>query len=96
MYERQVITCLPSRAVCDQVMESKDGWLGGLCEGKIWAEMSTTDAGELRRMAKLVVAKGAAANDCPVSGGSHRAATGHIAIFAGCPRPTSAVPVTHT
>ena len=25
--------------------------------------------------------------DCPVSGGCHRAATGNIAIFAGCDRP---------
>jgi 3-hydroxyisobutyrate dehydrogenase len=39
-------------------------------------------------MAKLVVAKGAEAIDCPVSGGCHRAATGNIAIFAGCPRET--------
>jgi 3-hydroxyisobutyrate dehydrogenase len=83
-----VITCLPSPAICAQVMEGKDGLLEGLSEGKIWAEMSTTDAGELRRMAKLVVAKGAEAIDCPVSGGCHRAATGNIAIFAGCPRET--------
>ena len=26
--------------------------------------------------------------DCPVSGGCHRADTGNISIFAGCPRPT--------
>jgi len=35
---------------------------------------------------ELVQAKGAAAVDCPVSGGCHRAATGNIAIFAGCDR----------
>ncbi|MFT5869055.1 MAG: 3-hydroxyisobutyrate dehydrogenase [Paracoccaceae bacterium] len=93
-----VITCLPSPAICAQVMEGKDGLLEGLSEGKIWAEMSTTDAGELRRMAKLVVAKGAEAIDCPVSGGCHRAATGNIAIFAGCPRETfeRALPVLTT
>ncbi|HJL98513.1 MAG TPA: NAD-binding protein, partial [Acidimicrobiales bacterium] len=33
-----------------------------------------------------VHAKGAFTADCPVSGGCHRAATGNIAIFAGCDR----------
>ena len=37
-------------------------------------------------MGALVVATGAEPIDCPVSGGCHRAATGNIAIFAGCER----------
>ncbi|MDU8944850.1 NAD(P)-dependent oxidoreductase [Ovoidimarina sediminis] len=83
-----VITCLPSPAACAAVMEAEDGLLAGLSEGKIWAEMSTTDTDEVRRMASLVTAKGALAVDCPVSGGCHRAATGNISIFAGCTRET--------
>ncbi|WP_282610151.1 NAD(P)-dependent oxidoreductase [Pelagibius sp. Alg239-R121] len=83
-----VITCLPSPAICSAVMEAEDGILAGLSEGKIWAEMSTTDESEVRRIAELVKAKGAEPIDCPVSGGCHRAATGNIAIFAGCARPT--------
>ena len=83
-----VITCLPSPAACAEVIESSDGILTGLSKGKIWAEMSTTDADEVRRMAALVTATGAEAVDCPVSGGCHRAATGNISIFAGCPRAT--------
>jgi 3-hydroxyisobutyrate dehydrogenase len=82
------ITCLPSPAACAAVMEAEDGLLAGLSEGKIWAEMSTTDAAEVQRMAELVRARGAEAIDCPVSGGCHRAATGNISIFAGCPRET--------
>ncbi|MEM7206894.1 MAG: NAD(P)-dependent oxidoreductase [Pseudomonadota bacterium] len=81
-----VITCLPSPAICSAVMEAEDGVLAGLSEGKIWAEMSTTDESEVKRIAKLVEAKGAAAIECPVSGGCHRAATGNISIFAGCER----------
>jgi 3-hydroxyisobutyrate dehydrogenase len=50
--------------------------------------MSTTDASEVARMAALVEAKGGHAIECPVSGGCHRAATGNIAIFAGCDRET--------
>ncbi|TQV72547.1 NAD(P)-dependent oxidoreductase [Denitrobaculum tricleocarpae] len=83
-----VITCLPSPAICAAVMEAEDGILAGLSEGKIWAEMSTTDESEVRRIAERVKAVGAEPVDCPVSGGCHRAATGNIAILAGCSRET--------
>ncbi len=81
-----VITCLPSPAASAAVMEAQDGILAGLCGGKIWAEMSTTDEAEVKRLGALVEARGATPIDCPVSGGCHRAATGNIAIFAGCRR----------
>ena len=83
-----IITCLPSPTVCSKVMESEDGIIGGLSEGKIWLEMSTTDDAEVIRLANIVETKGAAAMDCPVSGGCHRAATGNISIFAGGDRET--------
>ncbi|MXV91298.1 MAG: NAD(P)-dependent oxidoreductase [Acidimicrobiia bacterium] len=83
-----VITCLPSPAVSAAVLEADDGLLAGLGPGKVWAEMSTTDESEVRRLGSLVAATGATAMDCPVSGGCHRAATGNIAIFAGCDRAT--------
>lgn len=82
------ITCLPSPAACSAVMEADDGVIAGLAPGKIWAEMSTTDATEVQRIGGLVEATGAAAIECPVSGGCHRAATGNISIFAGCSRAT--------
>ena len=81
-----VITCLPSPAASAAVMEAEDGLLAGMSTGKIWAEMSTTDAGEVKRLGEKVRAKGASPVDCPVSGGCHRAATGNISIFAGCDR----------
>lgn len=83
-----VITCLPSPSASAAVMEADDGVLAGLSGGKIWAEMSTTDADEVQRLGALVEARGASAVDCPVSGGCHRAATGNISIFAGCDRDT--------
>ena len=81
-----LITCLPSPAASAAVMEAADGALRGLGDGKIWAEMSTTDEVEVQRLGKLVKVVGAEPVDCPVSGGCHRAATGNIAIFAGCER----------
>lgn len=81
-----IITCLPSPAVSAKVMEAEDGVLEGLSAGKVWAEMSTTDEAEVKRLGAMVEAVGADPVDCPVSGGCHRAATGNIAIFAGCDR----------
>ena len=80
-----VITCLPSPAASDAVMQEM---LPEVTEGKIWMEMSTTDEAEVTRLGEQVIAKGGAAVDCPVSGGCHRADTGNISIFAGCDRAT--------
>ena len=81
-----IITCLPSPSISASVMEDTNGVLAGLSEGKIWIEMSTTDEQEVLRLGAKVQEKGALVADCPVSGGCHRAATGNIAIFAGCDR----------
>lgn len=83
-----LVTCLPSPAASAAVMEAEDGILAGLSNGMVWAEMSTTDEAEVKRLGALVAAKGGEPIDCPVSGGCHRAATGNIAIFAGCERST--------
>lgn len=90
-----IVTCLPSPAASAEVMEGAGGLLGGLGPGKIWMEMSTTDAAEVRRLAARAAKKGAKSLDCPVSGGCHRAATGNISIFAGGDRKTfeKALPV---
>ncbi|SEK54459.1 3-hydroxyisobutyrate dehydrogenase [Roseovarius nanhaiticus] len=80
-----VITCLPSPAACDAVVQQMLPHAG---PGKIWMEMSTTDAGEVQRLGAAMIATGAAAVDCPVSGGCHRADTGNISIYAGCDRAT--------
>ncbi len=54
-----VITCLPNPAASAAVLEAADGVLAGLSPGKIWAEMSTTDEAEVKRLGARVVAKGA-------------------------------------
>ena len=80
-----VVTCLPSPAACEAVVTEM---LPEVTAGKIWMEMSTTDADEVARLAKDVIARGGKAVECPVSGGCHRADTGNISIFAGCDRDT--------
>jgi len=83
-----IITCLPSPQICAEVVEGPNGILEGISDGKVWLEMSTTDAEEVQRLGALVKDAGGEPVDCPVSGGCHRAATGNIAIFAGCERST--------
>jgi len=83
-----VITCLPSPVISAEVLEGKGGLLEGMTQGTIWAEMSTTDSAEVKRLGALVQQAGGFAVDCPVSGGCHRAATGNISILAGCERST--------
>ncbi len=80
-----VITCLPSPAACAAVVGEM---IPEVRPGKIWMEMSTTDAADVARLGALVTEKGGAAVECPVSGGCHRADTGNISIFAGCDRDT--------
>lgn len=80
-----VITCLPSPAASDAVLQEM---LPHVTEGKVWMEMSTTDEAEVKRLGAQVIAAGGAAVDCPVSGGCHRADTGNISIYAGCDRAT--------
>jgi 3-hydroxyisobutyrate dehydrogenase len=80
-----VITCLPSPAASAAVVAQMLPHVG---PGKIWMEMSTTDAAEIERLGRAVIEAGGAAVDCPVSGGCHRADTGNISIFAACDRAT--------
>ncbi|MEM9967792.1 MAG: NAD(P)-dependent oxidoreductase [Pseudomonadota bacterium] len=80
-----VITCLPSPAACARVMAEM---LPHIKPGKIWMEMSTTDAQQIKDHAAQVISSGGEAVDCPVSGGCHRADTGNISIYAGCTRGT--------
>jgi 3-hydroxyisobutyrate dehydrogenase len=79
-----VITCLPSPAASAAVMAEMLPEMG---PGKLWMEMSTTDADEIVRLGVAVAAAGGLAVECPVSGGCHRAETGNISIFVGGPRP---------
>ena len=59
-----IITCLPNPAASANVMEAENGILAGLSRGKIWAEMSTTDEAEVKRLGALVQARGANDDAC--------------------------------
>ena len=80
-----VITCLPTPEASRDVVAEMLPHVG---PGKIWLEMSTTRAEDVKELGAAVIKAGGQAVDCPVSGGCHRADTGNIAIYAGCTRET--------
>ncbi len=81
-----VITCLPSPAVSDAVLNGPDGILAGLKRGGCWIEMSTLGREEILRLAALAAERGIETLESPVTGGVHKAASGEITILAGGPQ----------
>ena len=75
-----VITCLPSPAVSEAVLEQL---LGGLKPGATWIEMSTLGRDEILRLSEGAAEKGVRCMECPVTGGVHLAAQGRITCLAG-------------
>ena len=78
-----LITCLPSPAICAQVMTGVGGALQALSAGSCWIEMSTTDADEMKRLALLARERGIDVLECPATGGVHRAVTGQMTLLVG-------------
>ncbi|MDB3945939.1 NAD(P)-dependent oxidoreductase [Gammaproteobacteria bacterium] len=78
-----LITCLPSPAICAQVMTGAGGALETLSAGSCWIEMSTTDVDEMKRLASLACERGIDVLECPATGGVHRAVTGQMTLLVG-------------
>src|SRR5262245_52107382 len=78
-----VITCLPT----PQIVHKAALGPGGVIEGsrvKIFIDMSTTGATYAKRIAEGLKAKGIAAVDAPVSGGTAGAERGNLAVMVSC------------
>ncbi len=75
-----VITCLPSPAVSEQVLEQM---LQTLAPGSTWIEMSTLGRDEILRLADRAAQASIRTLECPVTGGVHLAARGEITVLAG-------------
>ncbi|HME85692.1 MAG TPA: NAD(P)-dependent oxidoreductase [Roseiarcus sp.] len=78
-----VVTCLPSPAVSERVLNGADGLLMGLTPGSTWIEMSTNDSDTIQRLAAIAAEKGVFTLEAPVTGGVHKAAVGEIAVIVG-------------
>ena len=78
-----VITSLPGPPQVKAVMEGRRGIFSGIRSGCTWIDMSTTDAGELKRLGKIAVSKGVAVLEAPVTGGLVLAKKGGVTILVG-------------
>ncbi len=74
-----VITCLPSPAVSEAVLDE----MLPVLHGRDWIEMSTLGRSEIQRLAGRAAEAGVRCLECPVTGGVHLARTGQITMLAG-------------
>jgi 3-hydroxyisobutyrate dehydrogenase len=75
-----VITCLPSPAVSETVLEEV---LQTLKPGSTWIEMSTLGRDEILGLALIAAEKDVRTLECPVTGGVHLASSGKVTVLAG-------------
>jgi 3-hydroxyisobutyrate dehydrogenase len=78
-----VITCLPTPAAVAAVVTGEAGILAGLARGGTWIDMSTNDAGEVKRLASIAAERGVGCLEAPVTGGVHKAVAGEITVLVG-------------
>ena len=75
-----VITCLPSPAVSETVLEAI---LPAMTPGATWIECSTLSRDDILRLAARAAEAGVATLEAPVTGGVHLAARGEISVLVG-------------
>jgi len=78
-----VITMVTDNAALQAVCDGPGGILAGLCEGKVFAEMSTTAPALVRALAQRVAETGASLLDAPVSGSILTLRDGKLLIMVG-------------
>ena len=78
-----ILLMLTNPPAVESVLSGIDGLLGGLTDGDIVIDMSTTKVPTTRELAAAVRAKGAEYIDAPVSGGTTGAKAGTLTIMAG-------------
>ena len=83
-----VVTCLPTSAEVEALLDGPDGLLAGLAAGALLLDCTSGDPAGSRRIAARVAERGVAFADAPVSGGTNGAASGTLTIMVGADEPT--------
>lgn len=78
-----VITCLPTSADVEALLDGAEGLLAGFAEGALFLDCTSGDPAASRRIAERVSAAGAVFADAPVSGGTNGAAAGTLTVMIG-------------
>lgn len=78
-----VVTCLPTSAEVEGLLEGPDGLLAGLRSGALVVDCTSGDPAASRRIAERLAGHGIGFVDAPVSGGPPLAATGQLTVMCG-------------
>jgi 3-hydroxyisobutyrate dehydrogenase len=78
-----VITCLPTSAEVEALLDGPDGLLAGLGRGALLVDCTSGDPASSRRIAGRLDALGVGFIDAPVSGGTNGAENGTLTVMVG-------------
>ncbi|MGQ0703056.1 MAG: NAD(P)-dependent oxidoreductase [Gemmatimonadales bacterium] len=78
-----VITCLPTSADVERLLDGPDGLEAGLERGTLFLDCTSGDAATSRRIAARLAPRGVELADAPVSGGTNGAAAGTLTVMVG-------------
>jgi 3-hydroxyisobutyrate dehydrogenase len=78
-----VITCFPTSADVDGLLDGPEGLEAGLARGALFLDCTSGDPATSRRIAARLAEKGVAFADAPVSGGTNGAESGTLTVMVG-------------
>ncbi|MBP2648237.1 MAG: 3-hydroxyisobutyrate dehydrogenase [Gemmatimonadetes bacterium] len=78
-----IITCLPTSAEVEALLDGPDGLLAGLVPGSLLVDCTSGDPATSRRLAGRLEPLGVGFVDAPVSGGTNGAEAGTLTVMVG-------------
>ena len=78
-----IITCLPTSADVERLLDGPDGIEAGIAEGVLFLDCTSGDAAASRRIAARLAPRKVDFADAPVSGGTNGAAAGILTVMVG-------------
>jgi 3-hydroxyisobutyrate dehydrogenase len=78
-----VLTCLPTSAEVEALLEGAEGLLAGLGRGVLFLDCTSGDPESAQRIAVRLAARDVAFADCPVSGGTNGAEAAALTVMVG-------------
>ncbi len=78
-----VVTCLPTSAEVEQLLDGPEGLEAGLATGALMLDCTSGDPATSRRIQSRLAKRGIAFADCPVSGGTSGAEAGTLTVMVG-------------
>jgi len=78
-----VVTCLPTSAEVEALLDGPDGLLAGMTPGGLLLDCTSGDPATSRRIAARLAGMGLGFADAPVSGGTNGAEAGTLTVMVG-------------